>query len=113
MLNLGRKDFPSPKDDLAQALDQAFHRFVQKPGRIVDLRSRVFPLVDEVRINLDGAKLDSPAPPLAKVEGETTRAFETAAVNVTGRKISVRGVRFDLRMEMRDVVFRKGIDANG
>jgi hypothetical protein len=112
VISLGRKDFPSPKDDLAQALDQALHRFVQKSGRIVDLRSRVFPLVDEIRINLDGAKLDSP-PPLAKVGGETTPAFEAAAVNISGRNISVRGVPLDLRMEMRDVVFNKGADANG
>src|SRR5205807_3528748 len=113
MIPLGRKDFPSPKDDLAQTLDAALHRFVQKSGRIVDLRSRVFPLVDEIRINLDGAKFDSPAPPLAKSEGETALAFETAAVNVGGRNISVRGVPLDLRMEMRDVIFHKGADANG
>ena len=111
MISLGRKDFPSPRQDLAQALDDALHRFVHKSGPIVDLRSRVFPLVDEVRINLDGAKLDSP-PPLAKAEGETQLAFETSLVTATGRKVSVRGVPFDLRMEMRDVVFHKGI-ANG
>jgi hypothetical protein len=113
MISLGRKDFPSPRDDLAQALDASLHRFVQKSGRIVDLRSRVFPLVDEIRINLDGAKFDSPPPPLAKVEGETTPAFETALVRVSGRNISIRRVPIDLRMEMRDVTFHKGADANG
>src|SRR4029077_17019473 len=91
----------------------ALHRFIQKSGPIVDLRSRVFPLIDELRINLDGAKLDSPPPPLPKVEGETALAFETAVVNVRGRNIAVRGVPLNLRMEMRDVVFHKGVDANG
>src|SRR5205085_8000546 len=105
MIPLGRKDFPSPSQDLAQALDDALHRFVQKPGRIVDLRSRVFPLVDEIRINLDGANFDSPPPPPAKAEGETQLAFETSLVTATGRNISVRGVPMNLRMEMRDVVF--------
>ena len=113
MISLGRKDFPSPRDDLAQALDAALHRFVQKSGRIVDLRSRVFPLVDEIRINFDGAKLDSPPPPPATVEGETAHAFETAMVTVIGRNMSLRGVPLDLRMEMRDVIFHKGADANG
>jgi len=113
MIPLFRKDFPSPRDDLAQALDAALHRFVQKSGRIVDLRSRVFPLVDEIRINLDGAKLDSPPPPMAKLEGGTARAFETAVVTVSGRNISVRGVRLNLRMELRDVIFGKGADVNG
>ena len=113
MISLGRKDFPSPRQDLAQALDDALHRFVQKSGRIVDLRSRVFPLVDEIRINLDGAKFDSPPPPTAKAEGETQLAFETSLVTATGRNISVRGVPINLRMEMRDVVFHKGADAGG
>jgi hypothetical protein len=113
MISLGRKDFPSPRGDLAQALEAALHRFVQKSGPMVDLRSRVFPLVDELRVNLDGAKLDSPPPPLAEVEGETALAFETAVVNVRGRNISIRGVPLNLRMEMRDVVFHKGADANG
>ena len=113
MIPLGRKDVPSPRQDLAQALDDALHRFVQKSGRIVDLRSRVFPLVDEIRINLDLAKFDSPPPSLAKVEGETALAFETAVVTVSGRKISVRGLPLDLRMEMRDVVFHKGVDVHG
>ena len=113
MIPLGRKDVPSPRDDLAQALDDALHRFVQKSGRIVDLRSRVFPLVDEIRINLDRSKFDSPTPPPAKAEGGTALAFEAAVVTVSGRNISVCGVPLDLRMEMRDVVFHKGADANG
>ena len=113
MIPLGRKDVPSPRDDLAQALDDALHRFVQKSGRIVDLRSRVFPLVDEIRINLDRSKFDSPTPPPAKAEGGTALAFEAALVTVSGRNISVCGVPLDLRMEMRDVVFHKGADASG
>jgi hypothetical protein len=113
VISLGRKDFPSPRDDLAQALDAALHRFVQKPGKIVDLRSRVFPLVDEIRVNLDNAKADSSPPPLANAEGETQRAFETSVVNVSGRNISIRGIPLNLRMEMHDVIFDKGVDANG
>src|SRR5438105_13964803 len=112
MISLGRKDFPSPRGDLAEALDDALHRFVEKPGQIVDLRSRVFPLVDEIRINLDGAIVDSSPPPFVKAKGETARAFEAAVVTLSGRKISVRGVPFDLRMEMQDVIFDKGADAN-
>lgn len=113
MLSLARKDFPSPRGDLAEALDDALHRFVEKPGPIVELRSRVFPLVDEIRVNLDGAIIDSSAPPLAEAEGETSLAFETSLVSVNGRKISAGGVPLDLRMEMHDVVFDKGSGANG
>jgi hypothetical protein len=113
MLNLGRKDFPSPRGELAEALDVALHRFVEKPGQIVDLRSRVFPLVDEIRINLDGAIVDSALPPLAKVEGDRSRAFEAALVTLNGRRVCVEGVPFNVRLAMRDVIFDKGVDANG
>src|SRR5205085_1099081 len=102
MISLGRKDFPSPRGELAEALDDALHRFVEKPGAIVDLRSRVFPLVDEIRINLDGAIVDSSPPPIAEAEGATQLAFETSLVTIRGRRISVRGVPIDLRSEMRD-----------
>lgn len=113
MISLGRKDFPSPKGELAEVLDEALHRFVEKPGPIVELRSRVFPYVDEIAINLDNAILDSSPPPLAKAEGETALAFEAAAVNITGRKVSISGVPLNLRLEMRDVIFDRGSDENG
>jgi hypothetical protein len=113
MISLGRKDFPSPKGELAEALDDALHRFIEKPGPIVDFRSRVFPYVDEIAINLDNAILDSSPPPLAQAEGDTALAFEAAMVNVSGRQISISGVPFNLRMEMRDVVFDRGFDASG
>lgn len=113
MISLGRKDFPSPRGDLAEALDDALHQFVEKPGQIVELRSRVFPLVDEVRVNLDGAMIDFSAPPIAEAEGETSLAFETSLVTMNGRRISAGGVPVDLRMEMHDVAFDKGFAANG
>ena len=113
MIPLFRKLFPSHKADLIEALDEALHRFVEKPGPIVDLRSRVFPYVDLIAINLDGAIIDLSPPPLAQAEGETGRAFETNVVNVTGRRMSVAAVPLDLRMEMRDSIFDWGYDANG
>ena len=113
MISLGRKDFPSPKGELAEALDDALHRFVEKPGQIVDLRSRVFPYVDEIAINLDNAIVDSSVPPFATAEGDISLAFETGLVMIGGRKIAVSGVPLDVRTEMRDVVFDKGFDANG
>lgn len=112
MIPLFRKLFPSHKADLVEALDEALHRFVEKPGPIVDLRSRVFPYVDEIGINLDGGMIDLSPPPLAPAEGETGRAFEAHEVNVRGRRVSIGGVPVDLRMQMRDAIFDWGYDAN-
>lgn len=112
MIPLFRKLFPSHKADLVEALDEALHRFVEKPGPMVDLRSRVFPYVDEIAINLDGGMIDLSPPPLAKAEGETGRAFEAHAINVSGRRLSIGGVPVDLRMQMSDSIFDWGYDAN-
>ena len=112
MIPLFRKLFPSHKADLTEALDEALHRFVEKPGTIVDLRARVFPYVDLIAINLDGGIVDPSPPPMAPAEGETGRAFECAKIEVSGKRISVGGVPLDLRMEMRDVVCDWGYDTN-
>jgi hypothetical protein len=112
MIPLFRKLFPSHKADLTEALDEAMHRFVEKPGTIVDLRSRVFPYVDLIAINLDGGIVDLRPPPTAQSEGETGRAFECANIEVSGKKLSIGGVPLDLRMEMRDAIFDWGYDAN-
>jgi hypothetical protein len=112
MIPLFRKLFPSHKADLIQALDETLHRFVEKPGPIVDLRSRVFPYIDSIAINLDGAIIDLSAPRLVSAEGETGRAFEVHAINLSGRRVSVGGVPLDLRLEMRDSAFDWGYDAN-
>ncbi|HEX4638617.1 MAG TPA: hypothetical protein VH170_03945 [Chthoniobacterales bacterium] len=113
MIPLFRKDFPSRKADLSEALDETVHRFVEKPGPIVDVRARVFPYVDEIAVNLDGAIIDLSPPPLANPEGETGRAFEAAAVNLKGRRVSVASVPLDVRMHMRDAIFDWGYEANG
>jgi hypothetical protein len=112
MIPLFRKLFPSHKADLTEALDEALHRFVEKPGTIVDLRARVFPYIDLIAINLDGGIVDPSPPAMAPAEGETGRAFECAKINVSGRRISVGGVPLDLRTEMRDVVCDWGYDTS-
>jgi len=112
MIALHCTQFPSSKDELEQAIDRALRRFAQKSDPLVDVRSRVFPYLDEIAINFDGAQFDScpPAPPA--VVGETKLACEAAIVTLSARNVSVRGVPVDLRMEARDVVFHQGHDGN-
>jgi len=113
MIALHCTQFLSSKDELAQAIDRALRRFAQKSDPLVNVRSRVFPYLDEIAINFDGAHFDSlpPAPPV--VVGETKLACEAAIVTLRARNVSVRGVPLDLRMEARDVVFHQGRDGNG
>lgn len=113
MIPLGRTEFPASTSELALLLDDALHGYVAKSGPIVEVRSRVFPYIDEIAINIDGAELDSlpSAPP--PIVGETKQAFETGLVSVSARNISVRGVPLDARMELRDVIFDRGFTETG
>jgi len=113
MIPLYRKQFPASKADLARALDEAAHRLASKDGQIVDLRSRVFPYIDEIVVNLDGAQFDSPPSVIPKPMGATVLAFEAAATTISARDISVRGVPLSVRLEAHDLVFHKGQDENG
>jgi hypothetical protein len=113
MLSLLRKNFPSSKDELAQALDEALRRFAPKKGPIVDVSARVFPYIDEIAINFDGVQFDSRPPSFSPAVGETKPALEAASVRVAGRNISVQGAPLNLQIEARDLVFHKGEDANG
>jgi hypothetical protein len=113
MIPLGRKKLPSSRDELAQSIEGALRHWVSKAGPIVDVRARVFPYLDEIAINLDGARLDSlPAAP-AITAGEKKPAFEAALVRLSAQNVSVRGIPANLQMEARDVVLQKIDDANG
>jgi hypothetical protein len=113
MIPLKRKQFPSSKADLADALDEAAHRFLPRDGQLVELRSRVFPYIDEIALNIDGARFDSPPPPPAKPQGETSPAFEAATFSLSGRNISIRGVPLNLRLQAHDLDLHRGQDENG
>jgi hypothetical protein len=113
VIPLHRKQFPSSKDELAQALNEGLSRFAPKSSPLVDVRSRVFPYLDEIAVKFDRTQFDSLPPAASPVVGETKPAFDAAVVTLTARNISVRGVPMDVRMEAYDVVFHKGEDANG
>jgi hypothetical protein len=112
MIALHCTQFLSSKDELAQAIERALRGFAQKSDPLVNVRSRVFPYLDEIAINFDGAQFDSlpAAPPV--VVGETKVACEAAVVTLSARNVSVRGVPLNLSMEARDVVFHQGRDGN-
>src|SRR5947209_10983257 len=113
MISLRRKQLPSSKDELARAIDDALRRYVNKSGPLVVIRSRVFPYLDEIAINLDGAKFDSPPPASPAGPSERKPAFEAALVRLSAQNISVRDVPANLQIEAHDVVLQKTDDANG
>ncbi len=110
MIPLHRKQFPSSKSELAEALDGALRRYVQKQDPMVAIYSRVFPYLDEIAVNLDGARIDSLPPGSPSLVGDSKPAFEAAVLNFSGRAITLHQVSFDIRVAARDLVFARGSD---
>jgi hypothetical protein len=113
VIPLRRTQLPASKDELAQALEQELRRYARKTGPIVDVRSRVFPYIDEIAINLERAELDSAAGTGQEISGELKPAFEVATLNVNARAVRLHGTPIDLRLEARDVFLHQARDANG
>lgn len=113
MIPLRRTQLPASKDELAQAIEQELRRYVRKAGPIVDVRSRVFPYIDEITINLDRAEVDTPAGTRPEVSAEAKPAFEVATLNVNARGVRLHGTPIDLRLEAHDVFLHQARDANG
>lgn len=113
MIPLNRDRFPSSKADLATAMDESLRRYVNRDEPVVQINSRVFPYLDEIAINFDGATIDSnlPAPP--KPVGETKLACEAALLTLSARKISVKGAPLNLQLEARGLAFHEGKTENG
>jgi hypothetical protein len=113
MFPLHRRSLPASKDELAQAIEEELRRFAHKTGPIVDVRSRAFPSIDEIVINLDRAEVERlPAPPLITSD-PTKPAFEIGLINLSARKVRFRGTPIDLRFEARGVFLEQALDANG
>jgi hypothetical protein len=113
VIPLFRTQFPSSKAELAEALNNALGRYVKKEaGPLVTVSARVFPYLDEIAVNLDGAELGSSFPPAAKVVGETKSAIEAGLVSLSGRELKVRGIPLNLQMTANSVVMHSGRDEN-
>jgi hypothetical protein len=110
MIPLNRDKFPGSTAELAAAMDESLRQYVQKEKPLVTIKSRVFPYLDEIAINFDGAQLDSNLPEPAKSVGETKLACEAALVSLSARKVSLHGAPVNLQLEARNVVFHEGRD---
>ena len=113
VIPLHRTQFPNSKAELAEAMDESLRRYVQKDGPLVTVSARVFPYLDEIAINFDGAQLDANLPALTPPIGETKPAFEAAAISISGRNVTLQGAPLNIQLSARDAVFDQGRDEKG
>lgn len=113
MIPLHRTQFPNSKAELAEAMEEGLRHYVHKTGTIVTISARVFPYLDEIAINLDGARLDSKPPASPQVVGETKLSCEAALVTVSGRNVAIEKAPLNMHLMANDVVFHQGRDGKG
>ena len=113
MIPLHRIQFPNSKIELAEAMEEGLRHYVRKTGTLVTISARVFPYLDEIAINLDGAQLDSRLPASPTVVGETKLSCEAALVTVSGRHVAIEKAPLNLQLTASDVVFHQARDGKG
>ncbi len=113
MIPLFRNQLPASKAELSEALNDALKRFIKKDGAIVTVYARVFPYLDEIALDLDGATIQDSLPSLAKATGESKAFCEAAALAVAGKNVSVSGLPFNLQLSAREIVLHSGRDEKG
>jgi hypothetical protein len=113
VIPLRRHDLRTSQNELARAIEAELRRFVRKTGTIVDVRSRVFPYIDEIVIDLDGAEIERPIEPRPVIRGPIKPAFEVARIHVNARNVRFRGTPFDLRLDAGGAFLAQASDANG
>jgi len=113
MFPLHRPDLPTSTGTLAESIEGSLRSFVEKPGTIVTVSGGPLPAIDELAIDLSGARIAAaPARPRPVVEG-SSRAFRAASVRVNGEDIDVFGASTNLSMDATDVEIHERRDTSG
>lgn len=94
-------------------MTEGLRQYFGKVEPVVTVSARVFPYLDEIAVNFDGAQFDGELPAMPHMVGETKSACEAAIVLLSGRNVVVHGAPVNLQLRARDVVFHEGRDEKG
>ncbi len=99
--------------DLARMLEQSLRQIVDTQGDIVAVVEEVFPKLQELRINLDGARLRADAPRPSAIFGETIEALRVENFALSARGFRVEEIPLDLWMQAANVQLHQARDRDG
>lgn len=111
MFPLFQKELPVSAQQLATVLSASLSRVLNIPGNPITLRTKAYPDLEEMAIDLTGAqiRMDAPRPPLPIASGET--AMSVRHFSLAGHPISLGGAGIDLKMDAEGLVLRHDRDA--
>src|ERR1044071_6625355 len=113
MFPLFQKELPTNADELTMALETSLRRLLLSSQKVVSIRARDYPKVDEIVINLNDAEIHHRPARLSPATGETTPFMTVNRLSLTGRQISFGLASLGLNITAQDVVFHQGRDDNG
>lgn len=113
MFPLHQKELPANAGELVAALEAGLRRLVLAPGKIVSIRASIFPNLDEIAINLDGAEVRPNVPRPSFKIGGSAAAVNASRLIISGQQLSLGAASLDLNIGARDVVLRQTRDENG
>ena len=94
-------------------LEQSLRQIVDIQGDIVAVVEEVFPKLQELRINLDGARLRADAPRPSAIFGETKEALDVENFELSAKGFRVEEIPLDLWMQADNVQLHQARDRDG
>jgi hypothetical protein len=114
MFSLLQQDLPRNARELAAALDAGLRRLLEIPSDPVVVREKGYPDLDEIAVDLSGARMRANAPRPSFPAGEGDPALTARHLMVTAHPLSFGNAAVDLDLEAIEVVLHqnRGADDN-
>ncbi len=113
MFPLFQKELPANAKQLADALSASLRHVLEIARDPVVVHTQGFPDLDEIAIDLSGAKMRMNAARPAFPSGEGEPAFSARTLNLVGSPVSIAGAAVHLALEAQNIVLYQNRDAAG
>ncbi|HZL33887.1 MAG TPA: hypothetical protein VFC78_01175 [Tepidisphaeraceae bacterium] len=116
MFHLGGTDFPTTRDQLANAVGDGLRAFFTFPAeaQVVWIEGGEYPAFERVAIDLTGARADADRlPPEPRGVGPSRAGVSAAQLEVAGHPVYVREVAVELSLHAASARFNYDRDKNG
>lgn len=116
MFPLTGKSFPNSSDELAESIRAALADVISLPsnGSVVTVKGGSYPVVRNLKVNLDGATITAAEPPARpKPAGKREPGIEVDQLEVGGHPIKYEQNKLDLTLKAQNVRFDFARDKKG
>jgi len=113
---LAGKAFPTSGDELAKSIQEALGTVLSfaKKSAGVTVQSPKFPVVKQLKVDLDGATVNAGEPPPTPApSGKRQPGIQVGQLEVSGHPINYEASKVDLELSAKDVSFEFAKDKKG